>query len=74
MYHLCKQSGPYSGHPYCGPTSDGFKAEFKKLSEARTAQRMFTERNPVGWNIYDGETGELVDGINFHDGMSSNVE
>ena len=73
MYHLFKQTRIYEGRPYCGSTSDGFPAEWNTLSEARAAQRMFNERNPVGWNIYDADTGELVDGYDFL-GMSSNAE
>jgi hypothetical protein len=72
MYHLFKQTRIYEGRPYCGPTSDGSPAEWKTLAEAKTAQQMFNERNPVGWNIYDAETLKLVDGHDFH-GMSSNA-
>lgn len=65
MYHLCKQTRVYDGEAYCGPTSNGFPAEYITLEEARAARSDFIKRNPVGWNIYDSETGLLVDGVDF---------
>jgi hypothetical protein len=66
MYHLCKQSRAYEGKPYCGPSSDGIPQEYSLLSIALKAKELLTKRNPVGWNIYDSETGKLVDGQEFH--------
>ena len=74
MYHLCKQTRIYDGHPYCGPTSNGMPAQYDTLEEAKKAQAEFNERNPVGWNIYDEDTGKLIDGVDVHGEMSSNVE
>lgn len=73
MYHLYKQTRIYAGHPYWGPTSNGIPAQYETLEEAKQAQAEFNERNPVGWNIYDEETGRLVDGVDMHGEMSSNV-
>jgi hypothetical protein len=66
MYHLYKQTRIYAGEPYSGPTSDEKPAEYKSLEEAIIAKKEFTERNPVGWNIYNGDTGELVIGFDYH--------
>lgn len=63
MFHLCKQTRIYQGRPYCGYTSNNVPAEFKSLEVARKMQAMFNARNPVGWNIWDAETGKLVDGF-----------
>jgi len=67
MYHLFKQTRVYCGSAYCGLTSDHIPAEYAKLGEAMLARLTFYERNPVGWNIYDSETGSLVDGFDFHE-------
>jgi len=67
MYHICKQTRIYCGQPYCGSTSNGMPAQYKTLEVAKMAQAEFTERNPVGWNIYDKKTGKLVDGIEIYE-------
>ena len=61
MYHLCEQSRPYDGRPYCGPTSGGKPAEYETYAEALDAKDEFTARNPVGWNIWEVQY-RLVDG------------
>jgi len=66
MYHLCKQSRVYNGHPYQGYTSNNIPAEYETFEEAKKARDVFNKSNPVGWNIYDSVSGELVDGIDFH--------
>ncbi len=66
MYHLCKQSRLYGGQPYCGPTTENMPMAFKHLVVAQEAARLMQERNPVGWNIFDSETQELVQGLDFH--------
>lgn len=63
MYHLFKQTRIYHGRPYCGPTSNNQNAEYSDLKSAQHACELFTIANPVGWNIYDATTGELVEGI-----------
>jgi len=60
MYHLFKQSRMYTGRPYCGPTSNREPAEYSTLKQARAAKKEFTRWNPVGWDIYDSETGKKV--------------
>lgn len=66
MFHLFKQSRVYNGRPYCGPTSRGKPAEYATLDEAKKAKKEFTIRNPVGWDIFDAESGELIqECVNF---------
>jgi hypothetical protein len=65
MYHLYKQSRTYKGIPYCGLISRGVPAEYETLSEARYMRDKFHKRNPVGWDIYDGITKELIEGFSF---------
>lgn len=60
MFHLCKKSRCYGGRAYCGPTSNNVPAEYETLAEAKLAVEEFTKYNPVGWDIYDSETGQLV--------------
>lgn len=50
----------YTGRPYCGPTSNREPAEYSTLEQAREAKKEFTKGNPVGWDIYDTETGQKV--------------
>lgn len=59
-YHLFKQSRIYEGRPYCGPTSNNVPASFATFDGAFSAKRIFTEKNPVGWDIYDADTQKLV--------------
>lgn len=66
MYHLFKQSREYTGIPYSGPNSRDQPAQYKTLKEAKKAQEHFNNINPVGWNIYNSETFELVDGVDYH--------
>lgn len=68
MYHLFKQSRAYFGEPYCGYTSGNIPAEYDTLKEARHAVKEFHQFNPVGWNIWDSKTGELVEGVDFSKG------
>ena len=63
MFHLFKKSRVYDGTPYRGPTSNYSPAEYVTIEEALSAQKSFTERNPVGWDVYDAKTGELVDNV-----------
>lgn len=65
MYHLCKQTRFYDGEPYCGYSSDNIPCEFEKLDDAQEKVKELNISNPVGWNIWDSETGELVDGFDF---------
>lgn len=65
MFHLCKQTRIYTGEPYCGYSSKNIPQEFISLYEAKEAQKELQKINPVGWNIYNAETGELVEGIDF---------
>lgn len=65
MFHLYKASRVYSGRPYCGPTSDNKPAEYDTFEEAQVAAATFQEYNPVGWNIFDGDSGELLSGYDF---------
>lgn len=67
MYHVFKQTQIYEGHAYCGPMTTGTTAEFKTLAEAKEARCAMNEANPVGWNIFDAETGVLVEGHDFFD-------
>ena len=59
-YHLFKKSRVYVGYPYCGPTSGGDPAETDSLDEAVEMRKVFAERNPVGWDIYDSVENKLV--------------
>lgn len=60
-YHLCKMSRMYDGHPYSGPANDDKPAEYNTLEEAIAAKKRLTDRNPVGFDIYDAETREWID-------------
>ncbi len=60
-YHLCKKSRSYLGHPYRGPASDNVVAESMELPKARIWRDILTKRNPVGWDIYDSKTGEVLE-------------
>lgn len=64
-YHLFKQSRVYQGQPYCGPTSNNIPAKFETIEQAEQAQELFTKSNPVGWNIFEAETGKLINGHDF---------
>lgn len=65
MFHVVKQSRMYDGKPYCGNTSDSIPASYEKLSDAEAAVKKFTMKNPVGWNVYDADTKQLVLGIDL---------
>lgn len=67
MYHLYKQTRIYDGHPYWGPTNNKIPAQYETLKKAKQAQTEFNKHNPIDWNIYDEETGRLVNNINMHD-------
>jgi hypothetical protein len=64
-YHLYKQTRVYCGYPYQGATSDDQPAEYETFEEAVHMSYVFNERNPVGWNVFDSVTKELVHGIDF---------
>jgi len=59
-YHLCKKSRMYHSRPYCGPSSNNEPAEADTLEEALVLQQEMTQVNPVGWDIYESETGVVV--------------
>lgn len=65
MYHLCKQTRAYDGTPYCGYSSNNIPCEFEKLEDAREKVKELNNFNPVGWNIWDSETGLLIEGFDF---------
>lgn len=65
-YHVIKATRLYYGYPYAGPSSDNENAEASTIEEAREWVAKLQERNPVGWNIWDSETEELVEGYDFH--------
>ncbi len=69
MFHLFKQTRVYDGYAYCGVTSYGKPAEYATLEKAQQAVKEFTERNPVGWNIYDADTGKLIEGFDYPEEM-----
>ena len=67
-YHVEKQTRLYDGRGY-----DGFSCslidhlgclETNDLAEAKSWVQQLQSVNPVGWNIWDSETGDLVDGFN----------
>lgn len=59
-YHLCKKSRAYCGSPYNGPSSDYLPAETDSLNKAILLAKELTEKNPVGWDIYDATTKQIV--------------
>lgn len=61
-YHIIKESRLYTRIPYCGATSGGHPAEAETMEAAVNMARDFMKRNPVGWNVYDSDTGELIYG------------
>lgn len=60
-YHIVKRSRVYHGLPYRGPTSCHLPAQTDSLEDARLIASAMTNRNPVGWDIYDSETKERVE-------------
>jgi hypothetical protein len=60
LFHLFKSTRIYSGRPYCGPASGGVPAEFEDIGDALRAQSMMSERNPVGFDVFDSTTGQCV--------------
>jgi len=58
-YHLFKASRVYYGRPYCGPASDNIPAVAFSEDEAFKLYQYMLQ-NPVGWNIYEADTGEDV--------------
>lgn len=65
-YHLCKQTRVYEGEPYHGHTSESLglvgPAEFDNLEEAIFWSLKFQQYNPVGWNVFDSQTGQCLVG------------
>lgn len=64
MYHVFKQTRLYCGYPYEGYSWMG-PATFQTLEEAKTCVKTLNEVNPVGWNIWDGESQKLIEGFDF---------
>jgi hypothetical protein len=60
MFDVIKQSRLYGDYPYAGPASDGLPMRFDTLEEALAAKKQLTERNPVGWDIYNTQTREKI--------------
>lgn len=59
-YHVIKKSRLYEGRGYCGASSRNIPMEFIELFMAEMAVEKLTERNPVGWDIYNANTGKLI--------------
>jgi hypothetical protein len=66
-FHIEKQTRIYDGEPYCGPSSNYIPLAFASIEEAKRKISLLNEINPVGWNIWNSNTRELVHGINFFD-------
>lgn len=64
-FHIFKATREYAGFPYNGHTSDGMNAECDTIEEARIMRDKLQARNPIGWDIYDAETKELVEGFDY---------
>ncbi len=60
MFHIFKCSRHYQGRPYAGPSSNNIPLEFDTLEEAKKNRDVVAARNPVGWDIFNSETGEKV--------------
>jgi|ADurb_Gel_02_Slu_FD_contig_31_1267005_length_292_multi_2_in_0_out_0_1 hypothetical protein len=70
MYHIEKDTRIYCGVPYCGYSSGGEMMQFDTLEEAREAkERLEIANSGVGWNIWNAETKEIVDGVDQFEGM-----
>ncbi len=65
-YHVCKQTRLYQGFPYAGYSSNDEPCDSDDLDEALALAADLQKRNPIGWNVYDSQTGKLVYGHNFH--------
>lgn len=65
MYHIFKQTRVYNGEPYSGPSSNNMPMAFFSLESARKAASHLRDVNPVGWNIFESETGRLIDGHDY---------
>ena len=61
-YHLFKQSRNYIDRAYQGRSwrQGSEPAETDDLEFARSMVEILIMKNPVGWDIYDSETGERV--------------
>lgn len=68
-YHLEKQTRLYGGQGYDGHTARqcGYLGpmEFDDLETARKVRLRLQVVNPVGWNIWDSTTRELVEGFDM---------
>lgn len=63
MYLVVKASRGFDGNPYSGPTMTkaGYAScEFNCIEDARACADAMGYFNPVGFNVYSAETGELV--------------
>ena len=72
-YHLEKQTRIYTNEPYSGHSTQAIselpgyngKAETDSLEEAIAMREKLQKYNPVGWNIWNSETGILVEGLDM---------
>lgn len=70
MFHIQKDTRIYCGVPYCGYSSNGEMMQFGTLEEARKAKaRLEIANSGVGWNIWDANTGGIVEGVDQFEGM-----
>ena len=60
-YHIVKQSRAWSGRGYKGPSSNYETQEYNDVDTARgVIKYILSIQNPVGWDIIDSTTGEIV--------------
>jgi hypothetical protein len=59
-YHIIKSTRTYNGLPYSGLSNDGAPAESASYMEAIELAVKLNERNPIGWNIYEVKSGNLI--------------
>lgn len=65
-FHIEKQIRIYNGNGYSGFTTKQLELpeplEFDTLEECEAVLPKLQEFNPVGWNVWDSETGKCVVG------------
>lgn len=60
-YHIIKASRIYEGKPYKGSSSLYKELTYTDLAITRSVVNSLNKINPVGWEIYNNHTGEIIE-------------